>query len=171
MNDIKSIRIFEDDVTWPGHALVIHGGWLGGGGWVGEVMDVIWRLFASFLRTFAFFELFEYLDQGSSAFLSCAFDCECNRPSVVATVFDKASSFNGDLNKWDVAKVTDMSESKSKRVVESDLTWRNQRMWFVTNGDIVTRSPSDIFCLVSVVRFPYGISCLLALVQNTVVIE
>ncbi len=46
-----------------------------------------------------------------------------------------------------------------------------QRIWFVANGDTVTRSPSDIFCFLSVVRFPYEISCLLALVQNTVVIK
>ena len=80
------------------------------------------RLLGSFRRMFAFFGQFECFDQGSSAFLSCAFDCECNRPSVVATVFYMASSFNGDLNQWDVAKVTDMNSSKSKRVVESDLT-------------------------------------------------
>jgi surface protein len=29
-----------------------------------------------------------------------------------AIVFNDASSFNGDLNQWDVAKVTDMSLSK-----------------------------------------------------------
>ncbi len=81
-------------------------------------------MFASFLRTFAFFELFEYFDQGSSAFLSCAFDCECNRPSVVATVFFEASSFIGDLNKWNVANVAKMDRSKLIRIVESDLTGR-----------------------------------------------
>ena len=67
---------------------------------------------------FAFFGLFEYFDQGSSAF----FACECNRPSFLATVFGYASSFNGDLNQWDVAKVTSMSASKSIRIVENDLT-------------------------------------------------
>jgi surface protein len=57
--------------------------------------------------------------------LGKTFDCECNRPSVLATVFWGAfKSFNGDLNKWDVAKVTDMSDSKSIRIVESDLTGR-----------------------------------------------
>ncbi len=81
-------------------------------------------MFASFLRTFAFFGLFGYFDRISSAFLSCAFDCECIRPSVVATVFDWAEAFNGDLNKWDVAKVSDMRRSKSIRVVESALTGR-----------------------------------------------
>ncbi len=46
--------------------------------------------------------------------------CECNRHSVVVTVFG-FSSFNGDLNKWDVAKVTKMAASKSIRVVELGL--------------------------------------------------
>jgi hypothetical protein len=80
--------------------------------------------FMRFPCAFSCFGLFGYFDQVSSAFLSCAFDCECNRPSVVATVFDEASSFNGDLNYWDVATVTDMSFSKSIRIVESDLTGR-----------------------------------------------
>jgi surface protein len=47
-------------------------------------------------------------------------DCECNRPSFLATVFSKASAFNGDLNQWDVAEVTDMTASKSTRIVEND---------------------------------------------------
>jgi surface protein len=55
-------------------------------------------------------------------------DCECNRPSFLATVFAvlnfPASAFNGDLSQWDVAKVTDMSYSKSIRILENDLTWR-----------------------------------------------
>ena len=80
------------------------------------------RLLGSFRRMFAFFGQFEYFNQGSSAFLSCAFDCECNRPSVVATVFAEASSFNGDLNQWDVAKVTIMQGGKSIRIEETDLT-------------------------------------------------
>ena len=37
---------------------------------------------------------------------------ECNRPSFLATVFLQASSFNRDLNQWDVAKVTTMHLSK-----------------------------------------------------------
>ncbi len=43
----------------------------------------------------------------------------------LATVFSGAggpSAFNGDLNKWDVAKVTSMSQSKSIRISENDLT-------------------------------------------------
>ncbi len=49
-------------------------------------------------------------------------DCECNRPSVLATVFTYSIVFNGDLNQWDVAKVTNMDSSKSIRIVDSDLT-------------------------------------------------
>ena len=48
-------------------------------------------------------------------------DCECNRPSFHATVFFRASSFNGDLKQWDVAKVTRMNSSKSIRIVENDV--------------------------------------------------
>ncbi len=33
------------------------------------------------------------------------------------TVFFQAFAFNGDLNQWDVASVTDMSYSKSIRIV------------------------------------------------------
>ena len=74
-------------------------------------------------RKFAFFYgLFEYFDQGSSAFLFLRADCECNRPSFLATVFSSASAFNGDLNKWDVATVSDMSGSKSIRIVANDLS-------------------------------------------------
>ncbi len=43
-------------------------------------------------------------------------DYECNRPSFHVTVFQSASAFNGDLNQWDVATVTDMSYSKSIRI-------------------------------------------------------
>ena len=49
-------------------------------------------------------------------------DCACNRISFLATVFDGASAFNGDLNQWDVGNVTDMTSSKSIRIVENDLT-------------------------------------------------
>ena len=74
-------------------------------------------------RKFAFFYgLFEYFDQGSSAFLFLSADCECNRPSFLATVFRSASAFNGDLNKWDVATVSTMSSSKSIRIVANDLS-------------------------------------------------
>ena len=51
-------------------------------------------------------------------------DCECNRPSFFATVFERASVFNGDLNQWDVTKVTDMGASKSICILEKDLTGR-----------------------------------------------
>jgi surface protein len=48
----------------------------------------------------AFFGLYEYFNHGS------------NRLSFLATVFFMATAFNGDLNQWDVAKVTYMSGSK-----------------------------------------------------------
>jgi hypothetical protein len=65
-----------------------------------------------------FFGLPQYCDQSSSfRLLFLRVDCECNRPSFFATVFrSAASAFNGNLNQWDVAKVTDMRESKSKYV-------------------------------------------------------
>jgi hypothetical protein len=70
----------------------------------------------------AFFGLSQYFDQGSSAFFFLRVDCECNRPSFLATVFQDASAFNGVLNRWDVAKVTTMSDSKSVRIVDNALT-------------------------------------------------
>jgi hypothetical protein len=51
-------------------------------------------------------------------------DCECNRPSFLATVFDSALAFNGNLNQWNVAKVYTTYRSKSIRIVENDLTRR-----------------------------------------------
>ena len=41
-----------------------------------------------------------------------------------ATVFHSASAFNGDLNQWDVAKVTSMYYSKSRSILEKDLAGR-----------------------------------------------
>ncbi len=71
----------------------------------------------------AFFGLFEYFDQGSSfRLLFLRVDCECNRPSFLATVFNGAGAFNGDLSRWDVATVTYMSESKSIRIAENGST-------------------------------------------------
>jgi hypothetical protein len=52
----------------------------------------------------------------SGFFLPLSFlrvDCECNRPSFLTTVFTSASAFNGNLNQWNVAKVTTMLDSKS----------------------------------------------------------
>ncbi len=70
----------------------------------------------------AFFELLKYFDQGSFRLLFLRVDCECNRPSFLSSVFYRAAAFNGDLNQWDVGKVTDMNSSKSIRIVENDLT-------------------------------------------------
>ena len=72
---------------------------------------------------FAFFVVFEYFDQGCvSPFFSCG--CRVNVIGLLflATVFYSASIFNGDVNQWDVAKVTDMNSSKSIRMLENDLT-------------------------------------------------
>jgi hypothetical protein len=71
---------------------------------------------------FAFVGRLQYFDQGSYfRLLFLRVDCEFDRPSFLATVFSDAYAFNGDLNQWDVAKVADMSGSKSLRIVENDL--------------------------------------------------
>ncbi len=63
-----------------------------------------------------------YFDQGPFFhLLFMRVDCECNRPSCLVTVFDRAYVFNGDLNQWDVAKVTSMYQSKSICILENDL--------------------------------------------------
>jgi surface protein len=65
----------------------------------------------------------QYFDQGSFfRLLFLRVDCECNRPSCLATVFYYASAFNGDPSQWDVAKVTTMQDSKSIYIVANDLT-------------------------------------------------
>jgi surface protein len=61
---------------------------------------------------------------GFNCLLFLRVDCECNRPFCLATVFQYASAFNGDVNQWDVAKVTTMAWSKSIHIVKNDLTWR-----------------------------------------------
>jgi hypothetical protein len=48
-------------------------------------------------------------------------DCECNRPFFLGTVFSAAYAFNGNINQWNVAKVTTMSFSKLICIVENDL--------------------------------------------------
>ncbi len=111
--------VWEDDVTWPELALVIQGGSLGGLGWWSDICQLkngclLWAVtvfWSGFLR-----------------FLLLRFDCECNRPSFLATVFNGASVFNGDLDQWDVTAVTDMSYSKSIRILANDLTWRDCRV-------------------------------------------
>jgi surface protein len=108
-------------------------------------------------------------------------DCKCNRPSFLATVFVGAYAFNRDLNRWNVAKVTNMQSSKSTRIVENALTWREvvllwlegsvgvwigveecgrssvlpwpiRRLWFVTKGDILMGFLYDISCFLLVVH-------------------
>ncbi len=72
------------------HALVIQGGSLGGWVWWRDVCSLT-NVCLLFLRV----------------------DCEFNRPSFLATAFKFASSFNGDLKQWNVAKVTTMEGCKS----------------------------------------------------------
>ena len=72
MHDIKSIRMFEDDVTWLEHALVIEGGFLGV--WVSGMMYIIWRMCV-------FFGLSQYSDPGFFRLLFLRIACDCNRPS------------------------------------------------------------------------------------------
>jgi hypothetical protein len=74
---------------------------------------------------FAVYRLSQYIDQCCVfRLLFLCVDCECNRPSFLATVFAWASTFNGDLNQWDVAKVASMVASKAIRVLENALTCR-----------------------------------------------
>ncbi len=72
----------------------------------------------------AFVGLSQYFDQGSSfRLLLLRVDCECNRPSFLATVFAYAYAFNGDVSRWDVAKVSDVSYSKSISILEKVSGW------------------------------------------------
>ncbi len=71
-----------------------------------------------------------------SAFVSCALAVNVIGFLYRATVFYGASAFNGDLNQWDVAKVTNMKESKSKCIVENDLTWRELMLLWL-EGSVV----------------------------------
>jgi surface protein len=67
--------------------------------------------------------LSQYFDQGSSfRLLLLRVDCECNRPSFLATVFTDAYAFNGDVSRWDVAKVTNMDLSKSIYIAENEFS-------------------------------------------------
>ncbi len=95
----KSIRMFEDVVTWPEHAFVMQGGSLGGLKLVGWCVS-IWRMSA-------FFGLFEYFDQGSSASFSCTLtvnvigflflrQCFYRLPPLTAT------SISGTSRKWPI---------------------------------------------------------------------
>jgi surface protein len=71
-----------------------------------------------FRRMYVYFGLSQYFDQCSTAFYSCALTVI----AIGAKVFLSASAFNGDLNQWDVAKVTTMKGGKSIRIEENDLT-------------------------------------------------
>ncbi len=74
---------------------------------------VIWRVFAFFRLSTLF-----WISDLSSAFFSCALTLNViGLFFFFATVFDSSSAFNGDLNQWDVAKVTTMVLSKSIRIM------------------------------------------------------
>ncbi len=94
---------------------MIQGGSLGGLGWWSDVCN---------FKNVCFLWTITVFWSGFFRLILLRVDCYCNRPSFLATVFYQASAFNGDLNKWDVAKVATMSYSKSIRVFENDLTWR-----------------------------------------------
>ena len=111
MHYIKSIRMFEVVVTSPEHALAIQGGSVGG------------------------FGLVEWCNRGFFRPVFLRVDCECNRPSFLATVFYQASVFNGDLSQWDVAKVTTMRTSKLIRILENALTGR-ELMLYCLEGSV-----------------------------------
>jgi hypothetical protein len=104
---------------------------------------------------FAFFELSQCFDQGSSF---CHFflrvDCEDNRPSFHATVFQSASAFNGDVNKWNVMNVNNMDKSK---FFIRDILIRFHGCF----GPLrVTRQ--RLHACSAIMRLPYEISCVLA---------
>ncbi len=114
MHYIKSIRMFEDGVTSP-ECFCDSRRFTRGLGWWSDVCNLknVWHLRDVTVFWLGFFRLFVL-----------RVNCECNRPSFLATVFEAASAFNGDLNQWDVATVTTMHGSKPIRLVENDLTWR-----------------------------------------------
>ncbi len=104
--------MFEDDVTWPEHAIVFQGGSLGGLGWWSDVcnLKIVCLLWAITVFCSGFF-----------CILFLRVDCARNAPFFLATVFSDASAFNGDLSQWGVAKVITMAYSKSIRILENDL--------------------------------------------------
>ena len=102
--------MFEDDVTWPEYAILIQ---------VGGMMNVIWIMFAFFWLLSILIHVVFRLSIVARWLENVIYLL------FLATVFSGAggpSAFNGDLNKWDVAKVTSMSQSKSIRTSENDLT-------------------------------------------------
>ena len=60
----------------------------------------------------------------SAPFFSYALTVNVIGLLFLATVFLYAYAFNGDLNQWDVAKVTNMQSSKSISILEKDLAGR-----------------------------------------------
>ncbi len=96
---------------------MIQGGFLGGFGWWSDVCNLKNGLpslgcHSILIRVLPF------------AFFSCALTVNIIGLSFLATVFFQASVFNGDLNQWDVAKVTNMRGSKLIRIRTNALTRR-----------------------------------------------
>ncbi len=114
--------IFEDAVTRPQHAL--RG--VGLVEWCTNLKSgcLLWAVAVVFNQC-SFFRL-----------LFLRVDFEYNRPSFLATVFSYNSAFNGDLNQWDVAKVTTMVQSKSIRIVENALTWHEVMLLRLEEGSV-----------------------------------
>ena len=112
MHSIKSIRMFDDIVTWPEHALVIQGGSLGGLGW--------WSVVCNLMNVWPSLGCLSILTRCFPPFLFLCVDFECNRDSLLATVFSGCYEFNGDLNQWDVAKVSDVNKSKLIHIWQND---------------------------------------------------
>ncbi len=104
------------NVTWTRYAVAIQGGSLGFFGWWSDVCN---------LKNDCLLWVITVFWSGFFHLLFLRVDCECNRPSFLATVFYEASAFNGELNNWNVANVTKMYRSKSIHTyIENDLAWR-----------------------------------------------
>jgi surface protein len=91
---------------------VIQGGSLGGLGW--------WSVVCNLMNVWPSLGCLSILTRCFPPFLFLCVDFECNRDSLLATVFSGCYEFNGDLNQWDVAEVTTMERSKSIRILEKD---------------------------------------------------
>ncbi len=124
MENCKSLRIIENDLTWREHAIAIGGFSRGLGWWRGCDAKACVRVNRDGRRGW-----WNMLRRGDSswlwmnfAFFSCV-DCERNLLSFLATVFygGYGTAFNGDISKWDVSKVTNINSSKSIRIFENDL--------------------------------------------------
>jgi hypothetical protein len=74
---------------------------------------------ASATSTYGFVQTWDLSQVTSLEFVWCGLDA-----TSCGSAFVTMRSFNGDISLWDVAKVTTMRSSKSIRILENDLTWR-----------------------------------------------